>query len=190
MGTSTFYGGLVGGFNFTQVDGDSYAGYNKTGFNFGGIVYARLVPELAASMEILYVQKGSRGHVIKESGTPGIYITKYSIAANYVEVPIQLNYMLDKRKSHFGAGFSYSQVTSMKETLETDPPTMVNLDNYPINKMDINLILGGNLRLWQGLYLNLRFQYSLIPIRRNIPPGFGRGEQFNNVVGLRLMYLF
>ena len=141
-------------------------------------------------MEILYVQKGSRGHVIKESGTPGIYITKYSIAANYVEVPIQLNYMLDKRKSHFGAGFSYSQVTSMKETLETDPPTMVNLDNYPINKMDINLILGGNLRLWQGLYLNLRFQYSLIPIRRNIPPGFGRGEQFNNVVGLRLMYLF
>jgi len=186
----TFDGGLVGGFNFTQVDGDSYAGYHKTGFNFGGIVYAHLGPELAASMEILYVQKGSRGHEVTESGSPGIFINKYRIDMNYVEVPIQLNYFLDKRKSHVGAGLSYSRVTSVKETLETNPPTTVNLDNYPINKSDLNLVLGGNLRVWEGLYLNLRFQYSLIPIRKNIPPGFGRGEQYNNVVAIRFMYLF
>jgi hypothetical protein len=44
----TFYGGLVGGVNFTQLDGDNYAGYHKVGFNGGGIVYARFDEHLAA----------------------------------------------------------------------------------------------------------------------------------------------
>ena len=37
----TFYGGLIAGANFTQVDGDNYAGYHKVGLNAGGIVYTR-----------------------------------------------------------------------------------------------------------------------------------------------------
>src|ERR1043165_3946882 len=36
-----FYGGLVVGANFAQVDGDNYAGYHRIGINAGGIVYTR-----------------------------------------------------------------------------------------------------------------------------------------------------
>lgn len=184
----TFYGGLLGGVNFTQVDGDSYAGYHKVGFNVGGIAYAQFAPHLAGSLEILFSQKGSRGHKEQESGTPGIFIKKYRIDLNYAEVPLQLNYF-DRRKSHFGGGFSYSQLISSNEKVETQNGA-VNVDEYKFRKMDINFILGGNLHLVKGLFLNARFQYSIIPIRKDIPPGFGRSEQYNNMWTLRLMYLF
>jgi hypothetical protein len=186
----TFYAGVIGGLNFAQVDGDSYAGYHKVGFNAGGIVYAHLGENLATSLELLYSQKGSRGHREQESGA-GTLIQTYKIDLDYAEVAVQINYF-DKRRSHFGGGFSYSQLITGKETIVTYPvdPNIQNLELYPFKKADLNFILGGNLKLWKSLFLNLRFQYSLIPIRTNIPPGYGRSEQFNNLWAVRLMYLF
>ena len=68
----------------------------------------------------------------------------------------------------------------------------MNTDTLRFRKADLNLILGGNLHLIKGLFLNLRFQYSLIPIRtkENINLDYGRAEQYNNLFTLRLMYLF
>lgn len=187
----TFYGGLVGGLNFTQVDGDNFAGYHKVGFNVGGKVYARVAERLAASMEILFSQKGSRGHKEQFSNTRTYIIRKYDINLNYAEVPILLNYF-DKNRSHFGAGLSYSQLISYKETVETTPafPSSIDLDGYPFKKMDLNFLAEGNLKLWKGLFMNVRFQYSLMPVRKNIYSEFGRAEQYNNMWVLRLMYLF
>lgn len=187
----TFYGGLLLGGNFSQVDGDSYAGYHKVGLNVGGIVYTQLAPNLAASIEILYSQKGSRGHKQQLSAGNQYLITNYRINLNYAEVPVMLNYF-DRRRSHFGGGFSYSQLINSDERIETSPPdpSLVDLNKYTFKKSDINFLLAGNLHLWQGLFLNMRFQYSLIPVRKNIPPGYGRAEQFNNLWTLRLMYLF
>jgi len=189
----TFYGGLILGGNATQVDGDNYAGYKKFGLNAGGIMYVRLDEHLAASIEILYSQKGARSD--GEQEVPGkIIIQKYKVTLDYAEIPIQINYF-DKRRSHFGAGFSIGRFISAKESGSAlFLPEPVDFDKYPFNKMDYNFIIGGNLHLWQGLFLNARFQYSLVPIRKgndNVPPYFsGRNEQFNNMWTLRLMYLF
>ena len=184
----TFYGGVVVGGNLSQVDGDSYAGYHKAGLNAGGIVYVHLEDKLAASLEILFSQKGSRGHRVQESGIQGTYITKYRIDLNYAEIPLQINYF-DRRRSHFGGRFSYSQLISSKETIETSMGPVAT-DTFKFRKADLNFILGGNLHIWKGLFLNLRFQYSLIPIRKDIPPGYGRSQQFNNMWTVRVMYLF
>ena len=54
-----FFGGVIAGTNLSQIEGDGIAGYNKVGANVGAIVYARLKGPWAASMEILYSQKGS-----------------------------------------------------------------------------------------------------------------------------------
>ncbi|RYZ44323.1 MAG: PorT family protein [Sphingobacteriales bacterium] len=188
----TFYGGILFGTNFSQVDGDSYAGYHKVGLNGGGIVYIHLDQNLAGSMEILFSQKGSRGHRVQESGFAGLYINEYKINLNYAEIPLMLNYF-DRRRSHFGGGFSYSQLITSSETISVSDGSNIKqipTDSFKFRKSDINFVLGGNLHLWKGLFLNLRFQYSIIPIRKNIPPGFGRSEQFNNLWALRLMYLF
>jgi len=188
----TFYGGLLVGGNFTQVDGDRFAGYHKVGLNVGGIVYAQFAEHVAGSIEILFSQKGSRAHKTQPTTSQAYNILKYNIDLNYAEVPIMINYF-DKRKSHFGAGFSYSQLISTKETVETDPPfptTTIKLEDYPFQKMDINFLIGFNLHLVKGLFLNGRFQYSVVPIRKNVYPEFGRNEQFNNMWVMRLMYLF
>ncbi len=195
-----FYGGLVAGGNFTQVDGDNFAGYHKVGANVGGIVYAHLANKLAASMEILFVQKGSRAH--KEQVTPyndplagsPIRIQKYNIDLNYAEIPIMINYF-DKRKSNFGAGFSYSQLISSKEDLVTNPTLSPETDptsSYPFRKSDLNVLVGCNLKLVGGLFLNVRFQYSLLSIRDRDDRyvNYIRQNQYNNLYVLRLMYLF
>lgn len=191
----TFYGGLVAGANFTQLDGDNYAGYHKVGINAGGIVYTKFDEHLAASIEILYSQKGARSHKPQETASRFL-IDKYNVRLNYAEVPLQLCYF-DRRRSHFGAGISIARLVSVKEegSLRGNPK-IVDFDKYPFRKMDYNFIIGGSLHLWQGLFLNARFQYSLMPVRKgtigqDLPEEFsGRGEQYNNIWTVRVMYLF
>lgn len=191
-----FYGGLVAGANFTQLDGDNYAGYHKVGLNLGGIMYARFDEHIAASIEILFSQKGAHGH--KEQEVAGAYIQSYDVTLNYAEVPLQLCYF-DRRKSHFGAGFSIARLVTVDEKgsgRAAGGALNVNFDDYPFRKMDYNFIIGGSLHIWQGLFLNARFQYSLRPVRKGtigqeLPPYFsGRGEQYNNMWTVRVMYLF
>lgn len=190
----TFFGGLIAGANFTQVDGDRYAGYHKVGLNAGAIVYANLAPHLAGSIEILFSQKGARGHKAQESASRSFVISKYDIKLNYAEVPIMLNYF-DKRKSNIGAGFSVSRLINATETAEQvqSVPPIPEFDQYPFRKMDYNFLIGGNLHCWKGIYLNARFQYSLRSIRDKqfqVPEYSGRSEQFSNMWTVRVMYLF
>ncbi len=187
----TFYGGLVAGANFTQVDGDRFAGYHKLGMNIGGIVYTQFAPNLAVSLEILYSQKGSRAHKAQLSTSQAYLVQSHRIKLDYAEVPVMLCYF-DKRKSHFGLGFSYSQLIQNREDVQTNPSFPVALleEEYPFRKMDLNFLVGGSLKLYKGLFLNLRFQYSMIPIRTKVHPELGRQEQFSNLYALRLMYLF
>lgn len=187
----TFYGGLVAGATFTQVDGDNFAGYTKFGYTGGGIVYAQLVDKLAASLEILYTQKGSKSNGAKPSANGAILVREYGINMNYAEVPIMLNYF-DRRKSHFGAGFSYSQLINVTETAVTQPalPPNIDLDDYPFRKYDVNFLVSGSLHMYKGFFLTYRFQYSMFSIRANVYQDLGRNDQYNNMHILRLMYIF
>lgn len=186
----TFYGGFILGANFSQVDGDSYKGYHKIGLNTGVVAYAKLAPKIAASIELLFSQKGATSNGYQLSNGGATLITKQNINLNYAEIPIQINYF-DKRKSHFGGGFSYAQVISSRETIEgTNKSIIYNPDLHPFKKMDINLVLSGEMHLYKGLFAGLRFQYSMLSIRNDMDAEFGRAQQFNNVFALRLKYLF
>jgi hypothetical protein len=191
----TFYGGLVAGANFTQIDGDNFAGYHKAGINVGGRVYAHLAPKVAASIEILFSQKGSRAHQAQLSNihnSQQYLIHKYNIDLNYAEVPVMINYF-DRDKAHIGVGLSYSQLINSREFVVTDRPFTPGVDlneDYPFKKFDLNWLIGGSIHLWKGIFLDVRFQYSLIPIRTKIDPYLGRADQYSNMYVLRLMYLF
>jgi hypothetical protein len=188
-----FYGGLVAGANFAQVDGDNFAGYNKIGANIGGIVYAQIKEHIALSIEILYSQKGSKNSQVNVPRTVNYNnkpyeIQTYSINANYAEIPVMINYF-DKRKSHFGVGLSYAQSVGITESMTTNPTAPIDLSQYAFKKYDLEMLAGVQLHLVQGLFLNVRFQYSVSPIRTDYPPGFSRSKQFNNLWVVRLMYL-
>jgi hypothetical protein len=184
----TFKGAVMAGTTFTQVDGDNFKGYYKKGITAGGGVYTMLGEDIGMGLEVLYTQKGSKGNLSKGGTIPGLLMKKYSIEMDYAEVPLQV-YYFDKHKNHFGGGVSYSQLISAKEKFETDPPQTFTDKDYPFRKMDINLILSSNFHLWKGLYITARFQYSLVPVRKKVPPNFGRQEQFNNTIVFRIMYV-
>jgi hypothetical protein len=185
-----FYGGLVLGGNFAQVDGDNFAGYHKVGLNVGATMFMKLDEHVAASVEILFSQKGSRAKEPQQL-LAGTYIKSYGIDMNYAEVPVLINYF-DKRKSHFGGGFSYSRLASVNEYITEVPPPNppIAVTSYPFKKDDINLLLSGSLHLYKGLFFNVRFQYSVVSIRNKIPTNYARAAQYNNLWTMRLIYLF
>ncbi len=191
-----FFGGVVAGANFSQVDGDYYAGYRKVGLNIGGIVYTQFAKHAAVSLEILYSQKGSTSNGEQPSPAKvAVQVLQYHINANYAEIPIMINYF-DKRRSHAGIGFSYGRLVNADEMLHvvrTDSNNAyrnVDLRKYPFKKDAFDFLAGAELHLWKGLFLNVRFQYSLLPIRTELPPAeYARSKQFSNMWVMRLMYL-
>lgn len=185
---NTFLGAAIAGMNLTQVDGDNYAGYHNVGFTVGGSVYTVIAQNVAASMEILYAQKGATGK-FKGPGAIGASILDYDLKLNYAQVPVLL-YYYDKHWNHFGAGISYSRLINAEEDVETNFPYDFKLNEHPFKKSDFSMLLGGNLHVWKGLFIGGRFEYSLVPIRTKVPIGLGRKEQYNNTVTFRVTYMF
>ena len=184
-----FFGGLVAGVNFSQVDGDTYAGYNKVGVNAGGIVYARLTDNIGASMEFNYTQKGS--HAISNSASPalGTYFSEYRLKLNYVEVPIVLH-ILTNRKLHYEVGASYAQLLNFSETIYSDPGYVIDPNIFYFHKTDFCLNAGLCYQLYNWWFIEGRFQYSLVSIRDAERIPFGGPTQYNNICMFRLVRFF
>jgi len=185
-----FRGGLILGANFTQVDGDSYYGYHKIGVNAGAIVNAHFHKYVGASLELLYTQKGSRGQTKYESAGIGTYVEKYHMNLNYVEVPLLLHLSYKRFDAEVGA--SYALLVRSSEWVQSDRQVVIDNDRNYFDKTDLNYIFGLSRRMYKSLFLNVRFQYSIVPIRPTgrIPAGYiwGNDGQFNNAMSLRIIY--
>jgi hypothetical protein len=184
----TFVGGLTLGTNFSQVDGDNFAGFNKIGLNSGVVTYFMLDERVAGSMELLYSQKGTTTgrNQVPLSGYSYKTITQYSIDLKYLEVPIQILYF-DKKHSSVGGGFSYGALFGQSEKYNTVEQTKL----YPFKRSDISVLLSGNLKLTKHFFANLRFAYSFYNIRKNVPIElYQRGQTFIRQYTIRCMYLF
>jgi len=192
----TFKGGLIAGANFTQVDGDTYSGYNKVGLNAGGVVYIHFTQTFGISMELLYSQKGSRGVTDAESVNIGEYIQQYHMNLDYAEVPLLLHYttVYRKRKLDFEGGGSYARLIKSSEWVLSDQPVVIDPVLNRFNNNDFNYIVGASIQLYKQWYVNGRYQYSITDIRPTdrVPIGYSYGSkgQFNNLCVLRLMYFF
>ncbi len=191
-GERKFSGGLVAGMSATQVDGDYLNGYHKVGINAGAVGYVHFSPKVAASLELLYSQKGSHSVTQSESPYFGAYFAKYTIHLNYAEVPVVLHYFITP-KYHLGIGASYNVLISSREDYnDASFTTVIDPEVYPFARQTFDGLLNGSMVLWRGLMLNVRYQYSISTIRKfaDIPAGLGFENQKNNMFTFRLMYLF
>jgi hypothetical protein len=184
-----FFGGIIAGANLSQVSGDAIEGYRKIGANFGAVTFFKLQDNIYGSMELLYNEKGSRYwhgvDPIYQSTTGKVY-KKYGIVLPYAEIPLMLSYF-DKKGSNAGMGLSYGQLFREKEYLDS-----ARLETaFPFRKHDVNLILNGNLALTKNLFFNMRFNYSLINIRKvhNVNLDH-RVQQYSRLFTFRMMYIF
>ncbi len=192
--------GLLGGISTSQVDGDTYAGYNKAGLLAGGFVTKFFSSESkwSASFEIMYIQKGSRKVPHPEKGD----YTNYSLKMNYAEVPILVKYnfsTVDSANEHrmkfaLEGGFAIGALVYSKEE---DAFGQVP-GGTPFQKSDYSIILGLNYFLTEHIGFDVRTEYSIVPVRKGgtssyyqnwtykiFKPGY-----YNNLLVFSLRYQF
>jgi len=207
-----FIGSVIFGGNLTQVDGDEVYGYYKPGFNAGASVTVPLDRKYRwfATVELLYTQKGSHqtayranAHLVdtlveldyhnEDYSVPFDNKTKYKLTMDYVEVPVLFHYEDWHTGWSIGAGFAWGRLVRAHE-IENGWTTTTTARNGVYKRDDWSVIADLKVRIWKGLRLNFRFQYSMVPLRiRTYNQGNPNEEvrkQYHNMLTLRLIYSF
>ena len=178
-----FEGGVIGGLNASQVDGDLYRGYKKPGIALGGYVQTDLSRTVFAGMELKLMQKGSRN--IDSLATNGQI--KYIMRLNYIDLPVYLGFRTSERISVL-VGVSPGYLISGTEY--NDYGKFVKEDQKPFSELDLQALLGFRFRITRRLFVDLRGAYSVLPIREK--PGnalwYWKSNQFNNLLSTTVLY--
>lgn len=198
-------GAINAGINLSQVDGDEKYGFKKVGLNVGPSV---IIPfgknkKWSVTMELLFSQLGSNqkseysGDTIVDTAKGGYY-DGYKLKLTYVQVPLLVHFT-DKRIISAGAGFLYGQLVDVKEWEDYNDArglfrTETNLQG-PYTLSDLQAIADVRIRLWKRLWMNVRYSYSMLPIRtREFVNPYTHDtwtrKQYNNVITMRLVYIF
>ena len=76
------------------------------------------------------------------------------------------------------------------------PPTLLVQNSNTYSKQDLSICADFRIRIWEGLHAQLRYQYSLMPIRIRLfeeytpTLDYKVRQQYNNQISLRLTYIF
>lgn len=183
-------GALSVGVNATQVDGDEFYGFHKVGLNIGPQV---MVPfgknrNFSFCMELLYSQKGS----VHRGSTDS---TDFRLEMDYAEVPVLIRYT-DKKIISGGIGLSYGQLINYRETKNNFFDSLFQYQSS-LKNYDLSIIADVQFKIWSKLWANLRYQYSLVPLRtvlvtdpRTYPRNPFTRDQYNNVLTFRVTWVF
>lgn len=178
-----FDAGLYLGMSATQIDGDSYGGYNKPGLSLGAYINRELMDKVDWQMGLRYIQKGSRKSS-NEAGA-GMY-ADYKASLHYLEMPLTLRYYHYK-KLDFEAGITLGYIVKAFEEFNKTGAAE-STDSF--DKFELGGIAGLNYKINDKFSLGGYFQYSWLPIRPYITKTHwlvNRG-QHNNVLLFTLNY--
>jgi hypothetical protein len=175
-----FGGGIKGGIALTQLDGDAWGGYHKAAPTIGIFSYTEIGKQWLVSGGIEYMEKGS----VANKQTPGVY---YESRLQYVQMPAWLTYQFASRWG-LDMGLSIGYLKSGEE--DKDGFGLVPA-NPAFNQWEFSGIAGLNFAFTQRWVGELRFHYSVFPVRSH--PGdqtyyLNRG-QYNNVLAVSVRYL-
>lgn len=183
-----FNGGIMAGGIISQVDGDTWEGYDKFGFLAGGYVGLRLSQHSAFQFEMEYIQKGSRKNGDLEKGD----MSSYLLRLHYLELPLLYQYTFARRfAAEIGPAADVLLGSYEESDGIADPPT------EPLRQITLAAILGVSVYITEHLKAGFRFNYSLISLRNTTAPYpasyrkilFEYG-QYNNVLSLTLSWDF
>ena len=194
-----FLGALSAGINLSQVDGDEVYGFRKIGFNGGPSVIVPFGKEgkWTVTLELLFsmngaYQKGYTDTVAPDTSVPASY-SGYKLNLNYIQIPLMVHFT-DKKIIAGGLGFAYGQLVSVNEWENGVLIENTTLQG-PYTLADFQVLADVKLRIWKRLWANLRYSYSLLPIRTREFTNYSGHQvwtrkQHNNVITFRLTYIF
>lgn len=184
-----FHGGITAGFTASQVDGDSYSGYNKPGLQAGVFVAAELLPWLDTRMEIKYASRGAR----EPAGDDNT--GSYMLGLHYIDIPVMASIKYKKIGAlELGLIPGYLFKTAGEDDAGKLP------DEYLVDfhKFDLGLLIGAEVHVTQKIAMNIRYSYSIFSIRDLDSAGsyyswfgkiFGHSKgDFNNYLALGVSY--
>jgi hypothetical protein len=154
-GAQHFEGGVLGGLTASQIDGDSYRGYNKVGIQAGAWVQRLFTYTVAGQLELRYVQKGSL-HTNKPDDP-----TYYKAVLHYIDLPLMAQYIYNERVV-FELGIGPEFLLSAKEF---DAHSELPEREPYFHGFTLSAIAGVGYTFWDVLTFSARFNYSIIPIR-------------------------
>lgn len=184
-----FDGGIIGGLDVSQIDGDFIGGYNKVGLIFGGFVSRKFTDRINGRMELKFIQKGKVKPFDPESGDES-YL---KVRLNYLQLPLMAEYMLnDKFSIDGGLGLGYLLVSGIYDEYgkfsDDDTP-------YEFNNAEIAMLIGANYYLNDNWRFNLRWSYSILPVAdllddhiQGIYAWQNPGSQYNRTLQFTMCY--
>lgn len=184
----TFHAGLIFGINGSQVQGDTYSGFNKLGLVGGAFVSTDPEQKFFGRMEMQYTMKGSR-HI--PNPDKGDY-RDYGLYMNYIEVPFLAcwNY----KKLYFETGITGAYLVNVRES---DPFGSVT-PSKDFRKWESAFVIGGGIKINEHWSFDFRSTNSLFPVRKFLYPIyysrwfvniFNKG-MYHDVVGFTMQYHF
>ena len=146
-----FSGGVFCGISGSQISGDNYNGFNKAGINGGLSVNYMISEKHAITMDICFIQKGSK---INASPDKGIF-NSYKLSLNYFEIPIYVRFNANQ-KLFFDLGLSYGRLIKSSEKDQYGEIS----GTRQFNNSDYSLIAGLGLLLKKNISAIFRFSNS------------------------------
>lgn len=183
--SQTFEGGAVAGISASQVDGDTYSGFNKLGLLAGGWVRHMFTYSVGGQLEVRYIMKGA----YESENIDAAYL--YRLVLHYADIPIMINFHY-KERVLFELGLSPEFLVYHREDDQYGeiPESETSEGAPPFHTLTMSAIGGVGYIFWERFMVNVRYNYSVMPIRDH-PSGqtylLNRG-QYNNVLTFSVYY--
>ena len=174
-------GGITAGFTASQVDGDTYSGYDKTGITAGGFIFSEINRNMEWQLSLRYIQKGAKDDINSEIND----LNYYKMHLQYFELPFVLRYYYSDKLSFeggLGAGYAFS---GKEEDQQGELP---NQEDF--KPLEISMIVGINYHFNKKLFANFQFNYSMFPVRGETGHGtlWRKSGQYNNLLNFTINY--
>ena len=183
----SFNAGLIGGATFSQVDGDSYAGFHKLGLTAGTYVNLPVGEHFALQMELKYTQMGAHSST-KE--VVEYYYPAYNLRLHYAEIPVMLRYDF----GHFTVYGKPLRALSLELGLSGDfllgyhGEIEAASQLWRLNFFSVTGNFGLHYNFTEHLGIGARMMYSLTPMQTNPSPQWFFNHSYNKVIQLTLTY--
>lgn len=159
---------LSAGATFSQIEGDMLKGYKKLGFGagIGAITPISTTGRWHLSIEMGYAERG-----VRERSRD--ILTQYRIKGmtmGYIDIPLMIHFTDPYGGVMVGAGLCYGVLVRKPHgTIQYSPTYVVpDTSNMGFERNDIAATLGLRFPIWkQHLWLHMRWQYSLMPVKRD-----------------------
>jgi len=181
-------GGLLAGFNGSQVRGDYSNGFHKLGLLGGAWVQSDINEKFYWSGEIKFSQKGSR---INPNSKNGYLLYIYRL--NYIDLPVLIGYKYNDYLSFFGGlSFGYLINSSVEDNYGVNP----NFTSSYLHSYEIGMFVGAKVnfdrlveRDWARKFkIDLRYQFSAMSIYNVNKLFYSPYGQFNSLISTSLYY--